>query len=219
MKSYAFVSLLYGDNPSYALSAAILGHSLRRAKTKHDMVLMYTDDVENVWLSICRSAGWTLRLVKHIKFQKELYPTGRFPHVFAKLHAVGMEKYDKVIVLDTDVLIRNDMDEPFERQTPAAVRRHPQGKYLDFAEIDCRHLFDGQRNQIGGINAGLMLLETSSKDFRRMEVQLATGTYLSRAGASESVRINMDYDEKDVHMVHFSRQIDCRDRLIQLAIV
>ena len=63
-------------------------------------------------------------MVKHIKFQKELYPTGRFPHVFTKLHAVGMEKYDKVIVLDTDVLIRNDMDEPFERQTPAAVRRH-----------------------------------------------------------------------------------------------
>ena len=125
------VSLLYGDNPSYALSAAVLGHSLRKAKTKHDMVLMYTDDVENVWLSICRSAGWTLRLVKHIKFQKELYPTGRFPHVFTKLHAVGMEKYDKVIV-----------PEPFERQTPAAVRRHPQG-----------HSFDGQRNQIGGINA------------------------------------------------------------------
>ena len=105
------------NNPSYALSAAVLGHSLR-AKTKHDMVLMYTDDVENVWLSICRSAGWTLRLVKHIKFQKELYPTGRFAHVFTKLHAVGMEKYDKVIVLDTDVLIRNDMDELFERQTP-----------------------------------------------------------------------------------------------------
>ena len=128
-----------------------------------------------------------------------------------------------------------------EWQTPAAVRRHPQGKYLDYAEIDGRHLFDGQRNQIGGINAGLMLLETSSKDFRRMEVQLATGSvpgkiplaapeqdyltryyvegwyclgiqwnyklhqlaYCSRAGASESVRINMDYEKKDVHMVHF----------------
>jgi hypothetical protein len=41
------VSLLYGNNPSYALSAAVLGHSLR-AKIKHDMALMYTDDVENV---------------------------------------------------------------------------------------------------------------------------------------------------------------------------
>ena len=52
-----------------------------------------------------------------------------------------------------------------------------------------------------------MLLETSSKDFRRMEVQLATGRYLSRAGASESVRINMDYEKNDVHMVHFSGKL------------
>ena len=42
------VSLLYGDNPSYALSAAVLEHSVRKVKTKHDMVLMYTDDVEKV---------------------------------------------------------------------------------------------------------------------------------------------------------------------------
>ena len=42
-----------------------------------------------------------------------------------------MVKYDKVIVLDTDVLIRNDMDELFEKDAPVAVRRHPQGQYLD----------------------------------------------------------------------------------------
>ena len=55
-------------------------------------------------------------------------PDWPLPTCFHELHVVGMEKYDKVIVLDTDVLIRNGMDEPFERQTPAAVRRHPQGK-------------------------------------------------------------------------------------------
>ena len=87
-----------------------------------------------------------------------------------------MVKYDKVIVLDTDVLIRNDMDELFEREAPAAVRRHPQGKYLDYADIDGCHLFDGKRNQIGGINAGLMLLETSGKDFHKIEIQLITGS-------------------------------------------
>ena len=73
------------------------------------------------------------------------------------------------------MLIRKDMDELFERQTPAAVRRHFQGKYLDFVEIDGRYFFDGKRNQIGGIDGGLMLLEPSIKDFHRMESQLATG--------------------------------------------
>jgi lipopolysaccharide biosynthesis glycosyltransferase len=32
-----------------------------------------------------------------------------------------MVKYDKLIVSDTDVLIRNDMDELFEREALAAV--------------------------------------------------------------------------------------------------
>lgn len=79
-----------------------------------------------------------------------------------------------VPVVFRDVFIRNDMDDLFERQTPAAVRRHPQGKYLESAEIDGRHLFDGKRNQFGGIDAGLMLLRTSTKDLCRMKLQLAT---------------------------------------------
>ena len=37
-----------------------------RVHTKHDMVLMYTDDVDGVWLSICKRAGWKLQLVDHI---------------------------------------------------------------------------------------------------------------------------------------------------------
>ena len=72
-----------------------------------------------------------MQLVDHIEFKKELYPSGRFAHVFTSLQAVAMVKYDKVIVLDRDVLICNDMDELFEREAPVAVRRHPQGKYLD----------------------------------------------------------------------------------------
>ena len=51
----------------------------------------------------------------HIEFKKELYPSGRFAHVFTSLQAVAMVKYDKVIVLDTDVLIRNDMDDQLLR--------------------------------------------------------------------------------------------------------
>ena len=41
------------------------------------------------------------------------------------------DQVQQLIVLDTDVLIRNDMDELFEKDAPVAVRRHPQGKYLD----------------------------------------------------------------------------------------
>ena len=96
----------------------------------------------------------------------------------------------------------------------------------------------------GSIVSTWMLLETSTKDLRRMEKQLETGSvpgripfsapeqdyitryyaegwyclsiqwnyqihqlaYCSRSGASNSVRVNMNY-KKDVHMVHFSGNI------------
>ena len=39
----------------------------------------------------------------------------------AASHMFSLVEYDKVVVLDTDVLIRNDMDELFGREAPAAV--------------------------------------------------------------------------------------------------
>ena len=51
----------------------------------------------------------------HVEFKKEVYPSGRFTHVSTKLHAVVMVKCEKVVVLDTDVLIRNDMDDQLLR--------------------------------------------------------------------------------------------------------
>ena len=53
--------------------------------------------------------------VDHVEFKKEVYPSGRFTHVSTTFHAVVMIKCDKVVVLDTDVLIRNDMDDQLLR--------------------------------------------------------------------------------------------------------
>ena len=53
--------------------------------------------------------------VDHVEFKKEVYPSGRFTHVSTTFHAGVMIKCDKVVVLDTDVLIRNDMDDQLLR--------------------------------------------------------------------------------------------------------
>jgi alpha-N-acetylglucosamine transferase len=53
--------------------------------------------------------------VDHVEFKKEVYPSGRFTNVSTTFHVVVMIKCDKVVVLDTDVLIRNDMDDQLLR--------------------------------------------------------------------------------------------------------
>ena len=68
--------------------------------------------------------------------------------------------------MDTDMLIRHCPDEVFLRKAPSAVRRHPTGKYLDHQEMHEKTLFrDG--SQIGGINAGFVLLKPSPRDVKR----------------------------------------------------
>ena len=54
---------------------------------------------------------------------------------------------------------------------PAAVRRHPKGKYLDHEGINGKSFFRSGTH-IGGINTGFVLLGSSAKDLHRMEFQL-----------------------------------------------
>jgi len=172
---YACVTVVFGDKPAYFLEACVMGYSLRR-KTKHDMVLLYTKEVPFVWRAAFQTIGWKIHEVDHIEYKKELctHIDRRFAHVFTKLNALSLVSYHKVILLDTDLLIRHSIDDLFMRQAPAAVRRHAMGKYVDFTEIDGTDFFrDGSLQ--GGINAGVVLLEPSAKVLETMKCQLKTG--------------------------------------------
>ena len=138
----AFVSLLFGDDPVYALSVAVLGVSLK-AQTQQKMILLVTPDVSPKWIKVCESVGWKTQVVEHIPYKAQIYRKRRFAGVFTKLRAIAMETYKKVINLDADLLIRSAIDELSIRDAPAAVRRHPEDKYLDFAEVDGTHFSAG----------------------------------------------------------------------------
>ena len=77
---------------------------------------------------------------------------------FTKLKSLSLEAYDKVIMLDTDILFRHCADDVFQKRAPAACRRHATGKYLDDEIIASKQLFHRRdRTQTGGINAGFVL--------------------------------------------------------------
>ena len=101
-----------------------------------------------------------------------LYKGGRFSGVFTKLRVLELEEYAKVILLDTDLIIRKSIDELFWRQAPAALRRSPKG-WKDHVKIDGSEFFNKEAEQTGGINAGVVLLEPSREVLRQMEFELA----------------------------------------------
>ena len=133
-----------------------MGVSLR-ARTQHDMVLLHAAEVSPPWLRTLRAVGWTSRCVGHVPYLTSLYPKGRLEGVFTKLKALSLEAYGRVILLDTDMLVRQSADEISPRDAPAAVRRHPTGKCLDHEGINGKSFFR-KGTQLGGINAGFVLL-------------------------------------------------------------
>ena len=102
-----------------------------------DMVCLHTDEVPEVWRKVLVSVGWILQEVQHVDYSSQVYKKeDRFAGVFTKLRVLGLDQYSKVVMLDSDLLIRSaDIDEVFIRDAPAAVRRHSSGRYVDFDQV------------------------------------------------------------------------------------
>eukprot|EP00930_Biecheleria_cincta_P083360 TRINITY_DN72945_c0_g1_i1.p1 TRINITY_DN72945_c0_g1~~TRINITY_DN72945_c0_g1_i1.p1 ORF type:complete len:591 (-),score=122.48 TRINITY_DN72945_c0_g1_i1:496-2112(-) len=221
---HAFATAIFGTNPVYFVEAAVMGASLS-GKTTNDKLCLHTDEVPAEWQAVLRNVGWKLHKVQHIPYSEEVYECrgyakGRFSQVFTKLRVIGLEMYKKVVMLDSDMLIRSNLDGIFERKAPAAVRRHSSGKYADNEIINNEHFFDRQGKQVGGINAGFVLLCPSTKDLQRMEFQLRNPgacpghlpfkngpeqDYLTRFYAGQWHSLGIEWNFQLHHIAHCSR--------------
>ena len=171
--TFAFATVIFGNDARFSLEAVVMGASLK-ARTKMDILCLHTHEITEVWRQSLASVGWRLQEVTHIEYSPRVYnKKGRFGSVFTKLRVLGLAQYSKVVMLDSDLFIRSfDIDKIFTRDAPAAVRRHSSGRYVDFAQVGDEKFF-AQGQQIGGINAGFVLLNPSLKDMKKMQLQLS----------------------------------------------
>jgi hypothetical protein len=167
--SYAYVAALWGDDPGFALGALVLGQGLRRSHTVHKLVLLHTNDVPNHSLQLLEKVWDVIRCVEYVHANDGLFGGGRegsrFSGVFTKLQALELVAYDKIIMLDIDIVVLQNVDHLFDLPAPAALwRGQAQTKEHGFP-IDGRTFFGGPDEdwgQTGGINAGVMILAPDS---------------------------------------------------------
>ena len=174
---YAFVTALWGANAGYALGALVLGFRLRELSPEIERVIIHTDDVPSNYLEAFKKDGlWQLRTVDYIDGVSDLYVTkgNIFDGVFTKLAVWTLEEYEKVLLLDIDIIPLKPLDELFKLSCPAAMVRG-QGTNIHGSEMDGRQFFGTEDNdqdypwgQSGGINAGLILLQPDSYVFQQM---------------------------------------------------
>eukprot|EP00931_Biecheleriopsis_adriatica_P046769 TRINITY_DN26897_c0_g1_i1.p1 TRINITY_DN26897_c0_g1~~TRINITY_DN26897_c0_g1_i1.p1 ORF type:complete len:456 (+),score=54.29 TRINITY_DN26897_c0_g1_i1:18-1385(+) len=143
----AYVCTLWGRDPQHILGAMVLGYSLRRAGTKHDLVILYASDVPQDAVAFLRRVGWHPYPVDYVFASERLFsnPRNRFAGVFTKLRALSLIEYSKVILLDSDLLVLQNIDDLFQLAPPAAMHRGIACGYQHGDRIDGRHFFGGSR--------------------------------------------------------------------------
>eukprot|EP01096_Ripella_sp_DP13-Kostka_P016539 TRINITY_DN8093_c0_g1_i7.p1 TRINITY_DN8093_c0_g1~~TRINITY_DN8093_c0_g1_i7.p1 ORF type:complete len:443 (+),score=152.90 TRINITY_DN8093_c0_g1_i7:572-1900(+) len=110
---FAYVTLLYNDG--VLEGARVLGHSLVKTGTPFDRVAIVTETCSPVSVDQLEMDGWLIHRVGnmpnphqgHHLFQK------RLDMVFSKLHIYNLTSYDKIVYLDTDILVLENVDELF----------------------------------------------------------------------------------------------------------
>mmetsp|Transcript_16187 Transcript_16187/g.35044 ORF Transcript_16187/g.35044 Transcript_16187/m.35044 type:complete len:767 (+) Transcript_16187:100-2400(+) len=174
---HAYSCALWGAGGGYALGAWILGQRLKELTTEEDpvdRVLIHTDDLPPNYLKLL-SEVWILHKVDYIDGVEELYSVKgtAFDGVFTKLAAWSLVQYDKVLLLDIDIVLLKSPVELFNLEPPAAMVRGSgsrvhgdlvSGTMMFRAEDDVAYPF----GQGGGINAGVILLAPSQAIFDRM---------------------------------------------------
>ena len=186
-RRFAYCTAIWGASSGYALGAAVLGWRLKEltkeGSNSPDRILLHTDDVPPNFLSVL-STVWTLQQVPYIDGVEQLYSWkgGAFDGVFTKVAAWSLTDYDKVLLLDIDLVILRSPEKLFELPTPAAfVRGH--SNYEDGQPVNGRGFFRGEADdpypwqQGGGINAGVILLQPCQLTFERMVREVKCPTH------------------------------------------
>ena len=224
---YAYVALLMGDSP-YFLGALIFGYSLRTV-SQYDVVIMVTPDVPAKQKEILKEYYIVIE-IDFVQVDKALikdYDTNRFRDVFTKLQCFKLTQYQKIIMIDIDMLVIKNMDHLFDLPAPAASLRRidlPQGKPIP------KSLIVKNGKLVGGINAGLMLLEPNIDEYNDMlndikkaknrQFKFIEQDYLSQRYADKWTNISFiynfqfgltdrakKYDPNDIYNLHYSSRL------------
>lgn len=175
----AYVTLLSSDD--YYPGVVMLDWSLKKVASKYPLFVLCSDSLSDTTIKKMRKRGLNYQILDdHWKgtdrFNKEAgYEHWR--HTFDKLYVWTLTQFDKVVFLDTDMQVIQNIDYLFDKPHMSAVRADM------WNEPDLDQL-----------NSGLMVIEPNLKDFEG----------LSSLWESEGVQWRRNIGDQDVIRAYFS---------------
>uniref|UniRef100_A0A1B0GCA5 glycogenin glucosyltransferase n=1 Tax=Glossina morsitans morsitans TaxID=37546 RepID=A0A1B0GCA5_GLOMM len=123
MSNYAWVTLTTND--TYSLGALVLAHSLKRAGTAYQLVVLITPGVSECMRQRLKEVYDIVQEVNVMDSQDAanlaLLARPELGVTFTKLHCWRLVQFEKCVFLDSDALVLKNCDELFEREELSAA--------------------------------------------------------------------------------------------------
>lgn len=188
---YAYVTVLYGNN-IYLTGAMTLGYTLMKTKTIYDRIILVTPDVSPEYISYLKNVYTHIINISYVDVNPTIFSKNdtRFRDVFTKLVCLELIAYDKIILLDLDMIICKNIDHLFKLQPPGACIKHYN---LKFGEKINPKLICDKNKLVGSINAGLMLLKPDLDEWNAIKLDIKNNTQLYKFKYPEQDYLSLRY--------------------------
>jgi lipopolysaccharide biosynthesis glycosyltransferase len=134
-KKYAYATILSTD--SYLPGVLALFESIKKTNTQvTDFVIIVNQEIKKETISRLEENGIIVRNMPKVNVPKEIKSKNKiFPHwnnTFDKFNVFNLTDYDKVVYLDSDIYVSENIDELFQKPNMSAVvagKGFPGNKY------------------------------------------------------------------------------------------
>lgn len=191
MSQYAYVTVLYGNN-IYVTGALVLGYSLMKTNTQYDRVILVTSDVDAKHRTYLNKIYTHIINIDYININPTILikEDTRFRDVFTKLQALSLVQYDKIILLDLDMIVARNIDHLFKLRPPSACLKR---FYVPYGKLIPKHMICRNDQLVGSINAGLMLLEPDQDELESIKKEVLENKELRKYRYPEQDYLSLRY--------------------------
>lgn len=182
MKKNAFVTLLMLDEKYYQ-GCLVTAYSIiltNKNRNKYDLVCMVTDDISNEIINKLELIYDKIITVPYLHFKSNLLGK-KYQNIhkytynlyYTKWNCLNLTEYNKIILLDSDIVILKDIMHVFNYNAPAGIFTLPQllekqSKYypLDEGELILPSMVNFSLNNYGSCaSANFILIEPNKSHF------------------------------------------------------
>ncbi|EGG23246.1 putative glycosyltransferase [Cavenderia fasciculata] len=203
---YAYIT--YVDNIKYAQGVAVLKQSLEDVGSIYDFVVMVSMDFDAGAIHRLQKIGAIVETVHPIDVPKGVsVQTERWMSAFTKFRSWEQIHYEKIMWLDSDLLVLKNIDDLFDATTDNPLEIYST---IDANANSC--VYDDNRIQL--INSGLMVLTPSLKTYKLLLESLETIAQHTKVTNDQDVLSNA-LKWHPLHYPEFGAQIphcECGDR-------